>query len=359
MMGLTLLAVAPRAYPQTPVVLGIKLYAGYAGLSITGAVGDLCSIECVTDLPPTNNWLSLTNFVLPSSPYLWMDTTVPATGRRFYRAVTVAVTPVTPVTNMLWIPPVTFTMGSPTNELERDSDEIQHDVTLTKGFYMGKFDVIQGEYQAVMGSNPSWFNGDRTAQGGQDFGVDLNRPVEQVSWFDATNYCDQLTQQEQAAGRIPTNWVYRLPTESEWEYACRAGTDTPFYYGQDLLSGMANFDGTLEYLGGIDGYTNNPSGTSLDQTTTVGNYQPNAFGLYDMCGNIWEWCQDWYGDYPTGSVTDPQGPPLSSVAPPSRVVRGGAYNIEADHCRSARRTPIHDVALRTNVGFRVVLAQSQ
>ena len=133
-------------------------------------------------------------------------------------------------TNMVWIPPGTFVMGSPTNEAERDSDETQHTVTLTQGFYMGKYAVTQGEYLALMGSNPSYFT--THDYNGNPIRPDLNRPVEQVSWIDATNYCAHLTQQEQAAGRLPAGWVYRLPTESEWEYACRAGTTTAFHYRQ-------------------------------------------------------------------------------------------------------------------------------
>src|ERR1035438_6723839 len=142
---------------------------------------------------------------------------------------------------MAWIPCGTFTMGSPTSEVERYSDETQHTVTLTKGFYMGKYAVTQGEYLALIGSNPSWYT---PANG---YSQDLNRPVEQVSWADGTNYCAHLTQQEQAAGRLPSGWVYRLPTESEWEYACRAGTTTAFNFGSAIHGGMANFYSYLEY----------------------------------------------------------------------------------------------------------------
>ena len=148
--------------------------------------------------------------------------------------------PMQTIPNMAWIPCGTFVMGSPTSEAERNSDETQHTVTLTQGFYMGKYVVTQAEYLAVMGNNPSYFT---TQDGnGNPIALDLNRPVELVSWDDATNYCAHLTQQEQAAGRLPAGWVYRLPTESEWEYACRAGTTTAFYCGSALRSGMANFN---------------------------------------------------------------------------------------------------------------------
>src|SRR5437016_562667 len=135
-------------------------------------------------------------------------------------------------------------MGIPTNELERNTNETQHTVALSKGLYVGKTLVTQGAYLSLLNTNPSYF----TTNNGST--LDLSRPVERVSWFDATNYCYRLTQQERAAGRIFTNWSYRLPTEAEWEYACRAGVTNAFYYGGNLLSGMANFDGEYEYVSG-------------------------------------------------------------------------------------------------------------
>jgi formylglycine-generating enzyme required for sulfatase activity len=337
-LGAAVWAVVPQAQPQTQPGLAIQLYVGYAGLNITGAVGTVYSIQCVTNLAQTNDWVALTNLTLPGSPYLWVDRTVSATSQRFYRAFG-------GLTNMAWIPPGTFAMGSPTNETLRATNEFrekQHLVTLTKGFFMGKFEVTQGEYLAVIGTNPSAFSGD------------LSRPVEQVSWNDATNYCAKLTAREAAAGRMAAGWVYRLPTEAEWEYACRAGTSTPFHYGNDLRSGMANFDGRLEYVGG-SGTVTNLSGTYLARTTRVGSYQPNAFGLHDMHGNVDEWCQDWEADYPAGSVTDPQGPPSGF----RRMTRGGAWYYPAAYCRAAQRDPADPTYRSHEVGFRVVLAQSQ
>ena len=208
-----------QASAQTPPGLNLQLYAG---LSITGAVGTVYSVEYVTDLAQTNSWRCLEFLQLPASPYLWADKSAPATGQRFYRAVVFAAP-----TNLVFIPPGTFMMGSPTNEVDREPfyplivEGPQTAVTISKGFWMGKYEVTQGEYLAVMGSNPSDFKGD------------TNRPVETVSWFNATNYCGKLTQRERAAGRISTNSVYRLPTEAEWEYACRAWTSTRFSYGDD------------------------------------------------------------------------------------------------------------------------------
>jgi formylglycine-generating enzyme required for sulfatase activity len=330
-------AVAPRASAQTPPELGVQLYAG---LTVTGAVGTVYSIEYVTDLAQTNSasaWRCLEFLQLPASPYLWADKSAPATGRRFYRAVVFAAP-----ANMVFIPPGTFRMGSPTNEVDREESEgPQTAVTITKGFWMGEYEVTQGEYLAVMGSNPSYFT---TTNG---FAEDLSRPVESVSWFDATNCCAKLTERERAAGRIATNSVYRLPTEGEWEYACRGLTSTRFSYGDD--SGYTNLTNYAWYLDN-SGVTTHPVGQKL----------PNPWGLHDMYGNVWEWCQDWFDTYPGGIAVDPQGPVTGS----SRVIRGGGWcsgfgwRIPRD-CRSAYRFISFPDSWGNFIGFRAVLTPGQ
>ena len=317
------LGVGPPASAQTPPGLNLQLYAG---LSLTGAVGTVYSVEYVTDLAQTNSWRCLEYLQPPASPYLWADKSAPATGQRFYRAVVFAAP-----TNLVFIPPGTFRMGSPSNEVDRDVNEgPQTAVTISRGFWMGKFEVTQGEYLAVMGSNPSNFTGD------------TNRPVDSVSWFNATNYCGKLTQRERAAGRISTNSVYRLPTEAEWEYACRAWTSTRFSYGDD------------------PSYTSLPDhawydGNSGGMTHSVGQKLPNPWGLHDMHGNIAEWCQDWYGPYPGGIALDPQGPATGSA----RVSRGGLWLRPPSYCRSAFRFGLSPVSMPDGAGFRVVLAAGQ
>lgn len=223
---------------------------------------------------------------------------------------------------LTWIPPTSntgFTMGSPVTEQGRSNDENQHTVILTKGFWLGKTVVTQAQWEAVMESNPSNFKGS-----------DL--PVEQVSWDDAMAFSRKLTERERQAGRLPDGYEYTLPSEAQWEYACRAGT-TGAYAGD--LDAMAWF-----------------KQNSGNTTHPVGQKGANAWGLYDMHGNVWEWCRDWYGNYPGGSVTDPTGPPQGS----DRVSRGGCWGNDAAICRSAFRYRINPGFRLLNLGFRLALA---
>ena len=311
----------------------------YAGLTIVGEIGQVYSIEYVTDLadPAESDWRCLEYLQLPASPYLWADKSAPATGKRFYRAVAME-----PPENMVFIPPGTFRMGSPEDEEGRwawGPEGPQTDVIISRGYWMGKYEVTQGEYLAVMGSNPSHSTGDP------------NRPVERVSWYDATEYCAKLTERERMAGRIAPNSEYRLPTEAEWEYACRAWTSTRFSYGDD--PGYTNLTNYAWY------WENSEAAARL-----VGQKLPNPWGLYDMHGNVWEWCQDWWEyNLPGGIALDPQGPTTGS----NRVLRGGDFSPPngwggAWTCRSASRRDdgINGPDLRSPlVGFRAVLAPGQ
>lgn len=306
-------------------------------LSSTGALFLLCAadLSALADSPAV---MIATNTPLANDLRLPLGSSGTLSNQAFYSAVH--------FTNLVFIPAGTFVMGSPESELCRNGNEgPQTTVTLSRGFCAGRYEVTQGEYLAVMGTNPSRFNGG-------SYGTNLNWPVEQVSWHDATNFCYQLTLRERAAGRLPAEWEHRLPTEAQWEYACRAGTITPFHYGPALLSGMANFIGLYEYgCTGDPCYCYNSRGIYLGRTTSVGSYGPNAWGLYDMHGNVWEWCQDWYGDYPGGSMTDPQGPAMGS----SRAYRGGSWRTIASGCKSAIRLQDYPTTAYDIVGFRVAL----
>jgi formylglycine-generating enzyme required for sulfatase activity len=217
---------------------------------------------------------------------------------------------------MVWIKPGTFSMGSPQGEKNRISDELQHSVTLTKGFYIGKTEVTQAQWQAVMGDNPSLFKG-------------ANLPVEKVKWDDAVAFCSELTKRARKAGRLPEGYAYRLPTEAEWEYACRAGTTGPYAIRQ--------------------GWYKKNSG---DKTHEVGKKKTNAWDLHDMHGNVAEWCQDWYDAYPVEHVRDPRGPANGS----EHVLRGGNYGNQARTCRSANRHKMKPLGHGSYFGFRAVLA---
>jgi formylglycine-generating enzyme required for sulfatase activity len=223
------------------------------------------------------------------------------------------------------IPAGTFVMGSPSDEQDRDSDEgPQTRVTISKPFWLGKTEVTQAQWKAVMGNNPSYFKGD-----------DL--PVEEVSWTDAVAFCEKLN--EMKRDTLPAGYHYTLPTEAQWEYACRAGTTTRFSYGNDT---------GYSQLGSYAWYDENSS----SKIHPVGEKLPNRWGLHDMHGNVFEWCLDWYGEYPGGSITDPQGPQSGT----SRVLRGGGWYVNARVCRSAVRLWFRPVSTYTLLGFRVALS---
>jgi formylglycine-generating enzyme required for sulfatase activity len=229
------------------------------------------------------------------------------------------------------IAPGKFTMGSPNDESERNSNEIQHEVQITRSFFLGVYTVTQAQYKKVMGKNPCWFS----ATGhGQASVRGLNTddfPVENVSWNDATAFCNKLSAlpAEKGASRF-----YRLPTEAEWEYACRAGTTTAYHTGKTLEAKHANF-----------------SGSSVNRVAKVGSYKPNAWGLYDMHGNVWQWCADWHDDnyYRVSPKKDPSGPKVGN----SREVRGGCFLNTARQCRAAYRVYVHPTYASNHVGFRV------
>jgi formylglycine-generating enzyme len=316
---------------------------------VTGAVGTMQVLDGTESLTAPTVWRTLAWQQVTNSPWSWTDT-APSSIGRFYRVrVYTSLPPANPdPAALVWIPPGTFVMGSPATEAGQNPDETQHTVTLSRGFYMGIRLVTQGDFLAVLSKNPSFFSSSNYL-----YTDDLSRPVEQVSWTDTQTYCTQLTQLEQAAGHLPAGWAYRLPTESEWEYACRAGTITAFYFGNAIYDGMANFNSHYEYDASIgDIYDANPGGY-MGMTLAVGSYSPpNAWGLFDTHGNVWEWCQDWYGTYPAGPVIDPQGATSGSA----RVFRGGAWNYIGRYCRSAARNSAAPSTQRSSIGFRVVLA---
>jgi formylglycine-generating enzyme required for sulfatase activity len=252
---------------------------------------------------------------------------------------------------LVLVPPGKFTMGSPKTEKDRGDDEQEHEVEITRPFYLGAFEVTQAQYEKVMGTNPSWFS--VTGEGKKDVaGLDTrNFPVERVSWKDAVEFCKRLSAlpEEKKAGR-----VYHLPTEAEWEYACRGGpvsSRAPFHFKKPSASlsfGQANFWSEDPYGGGT-------KGLPLLRTCPVGSYEPNRLGLYDMHGNVYEWCADAYdkGYYAKSPQRDPQGPDAGPNA--SRVLRGGSWSSIGRYCRAAYRGRYGPGDRYLGFGFRGVM----
>lgn len=217
-----------------------------------------------------------------------------------------------PLTNMVFIKAGSFV-------------RMKHKVTLTRDFWIGKYEVTQAEFLVLMGNNPSHFKGD------------LNRPVEKVAYLDALAYCSALTKRERDAGRLTRGYQYRLPTEAEWEYACRAGT-TNFYSFGDAVTEAGQYAWTSE--------------NSDSMTHPVGQKQANPWGLHDIHGNVWEWCLDWFAPYPAADLTDPVGPADGKF----KVFRGGGWNNEIPFARSANRFMMSPTNGIHFVGLRVALA---
>jgi formylglycine-generating enzyme required for sulfatase activity len=225
-----------------------------------------------------------------------------------------------------WCPSGSFMMGSPESETSRDDDEVQHRVTLSQGFWMLETEVTQEQWESITGNNPSHFKGSHL-------------PVEKVSWDDCQEYVSKLN------NIVSSGYKFSLHTEAQWEYACRAGTTTAYSFGnsREQLKNYAWFGGYFveDGLTASSGQTTNP----------VGQKEANTWGLYDMHGNVWEWCSDWYGNYPSGSVTDPTGADSDSY----HVFRGGSWNSNAGHCRSADRNYLTSSDRIFILGCRLVL----
>ena len=233
---------------------------------------------------------------------------------------------------MVVIPAGTFQMGSNAASgapyFNGPDSQPVHQVTISYCYWMGATEVTQAQYAALMGASPSQ-------------SVGANRPVEQVTWFNAQGYCAALTAQQSALGNVPPGYQYRLPTEAEWEYACRAGTTTEFNVGSALFCNQAKF------------WYSSHSNSTCSQSTTVsaGSYAPNAWGLYDMHGNVWEWCLDSWAIYTAGAVMDP-----FVTGGTYQVVRGGAWSNDSSYCRAAHRRSYIPGSTFSDIGFRVVLA---
>jgi len=250
------------------------------------------------------------------------------------------------VIKLCWCPPGNFQMGSPVDEPERRPGEDQVEVTLTKGFWMAKYETTQGQWQRVVGKLPGEFT--RELPEGDDL------PVGNVNFAESEDFCRKLAELGHRAGALPRDWEFRLPTEAQWEYACRAGTTTATSFGNKLSSKQANFKGKP--------YNGAEPGPSLGRAAKVGSFPANAWGLHDMHGNTFEWCRDWYHAKLPGGV-DPDLYAARSTAvvnrtgDASRVRRGGAWTDDGWPCRSAFRLRFEPERRYDHIGFRVVAVQ--
>jgi formylglycine-generating enzyme required for sulfatase activity len=245
--------------------------------------------------------------------------------------------------NLCWCPPGRFTMGSPRNEPERRPDEDQVEVILSHGFWMGKYEVTQADWKRVVGPLPGESTEELPEAG------DL--PVGNVNFAEAEAFCQKLTDLGRESGELPQDWEFRLPSEAQWEYACRAGTTTATSFGEGLSTQQANFKGKP--------YNGAQAGPSLGRAAAVGSYAANPWGLHDMHGNTYEWCRDWYHRKLPGG-TDPDLHQAKSTATAggngdlSRVRRGGCWTDDGWSCRSAFRLRFEPQRRYDHIGFRVV-----
>jgi len=376
------LATASGLAQNNPAV-SIELYAG---LTITGSVGTNYVVQYVNALSHSTNWQTLTNLTLPTNPYLWVDTSTPAWGQRFYRVLAASNTntstntpPVVPP-GMVLIPAGSFLMG---DSVDGDTNAPTSTVNVS-AFYMDTNLVAYTLWQQVR----QWAatNGYSFDPGGA--GLAGNYPVQTINWYDAARWCNARSQMDGLAPAYYTdtnltqvyktgdvdalyvNWTvsaYRLPTEAEWEKAARGGlAQLRFPWGNTISESQANYDG--DPYDGLYGYTYDlgPVGFnaafntgfvnySAGYTSPVGYFAPNAYGLYDMAGNVFEWCWDWYGVYASGPQFNPHGVASGSY----RVLRGGNWSHFANECRAASRNDEAPTYGDNGVGFRTVMPQAQ
>src|ERR1035437_9494419 len=364
---------------QTGPVLEARVYAG---ITVTGTVSAAYTIEATTNLAVTNGWVALTNVVLPSSPWVYFDYASPVMAKRFYRASALIVTNAPPDTNslsgMTLIPAGSFLMGDALGDNGQFIDELPLHTVYVSAFYLDKTEVTKAMWDEVK----TWAVAHGYSFENAGSGKASNHPVYSVNWWDVVKWCNARSEKE---GRVPayytdavrttvyrTGWVYvqndwvkwnsgyRLPTEAEWEKAARGGARGPRFPWSNvdtITHSQANYYSSTSYSYDVSltcGYHPSYQSGGYPYTSPVGSFAPNAYGLYDMAGNVWGWCWDWYGSYSSGSQSDPRGPASGSA----RVIRGGSWNNNAWGCRVSFRGYWPDAG-GINGGFRSALPAGQ
>ena len=353
-----------------PAIAGMTLVEGSPQLSISSDLGVTNLIQTVTNLTQAN-WELLTSLVVTQSPYTVVDTTSPAVAQRFYRVVVPSPGVGSGPPHMVLIPAGSFAMGD--TFAEGESYELPVHTAYVSAVYLDKYEMTKGQWDQVM--NWSLTNGYSYDYTGDGKGT--NYPVESIDWYDAVKWCNARSEME---GRTPSyymdagltqvyrsgdlepyvNWHagYRLPTETEWEKAARGGAyghRFPWTDVDTISHDRANYYSSSAYsydLGPEQGFDPAFENGATPYTSPVGSFAPNAYGLYDMAGNVWEWCWDYAGNYPSDPQTDPRGPATGST----RVGRGGNWDYYAEHCRNAYRFGNSPVHVAANIGFRCALS---
>jgi formylglycine-generating enzyme required for sulfatase activity len=367
--GLMLVCLSLTANANSPAITKISMSGGYPRLNIQSDLGVTNQIQTSTNLSQSN-WLAVTNVLVVQSPYSFVDSISPAGSQRYYRIVVLPTNSASVPAGMMLIPAGTFQMGDSFGEGEANELPV-HTVTVS-AYYMDKFEVTKGLWDSVV----AW----SAAHGyGYDYpasGKATNHPINTLDWYDMAKWCNARSERE---GRVPAyytdagltqiyragqaapfvNWNagYRLPTEAEWERAARggaAGHRFPWTSTDLITHSNANYYSDPSFAFDVSptrGF--NPAfadGTS-PYTSPVGSFAPNAYGLYDMAGNVWEWCWDWAADYPSAAQTNPRGPATGD----SRVGRGGNWNYYASHLRNSYRFGNSPNYSASNIGFRCAM----
>lgn len=362
-----LLAFTAPAGP--PVISSITLAGNALRLSISSDMGVTNQIQTATNINHPS-WIVLTNLVVTQNPYVVADAAALLSGPRFYRVVALNSSNATVPSGMALIPAGSFEMGDTFSE--GAVWEIPVHTVYVSAFYMGKYEVSKALWDEVKG----WHNGNGYTYDYAGSGKATNHPVQSIDWYDMVKWCNARSEME---GRVPAyytdaaltqvyrtgqvapyvNWKagYRLPTEAEWEKAARGGASGhrfPWSNVDTITHSQANYYSDSSYSYDISptrGYNPTFNDGVMPYTSPVGSFAPNAYGLYDMAGNVWEWCWDWAGNYSSASETDPRGPATGST----RVGRGGNWNYYAEHCRDAYRYGNPPTDSATNIGFRCAL----